>query len=327
MGWLTEYYSKIIKIPWIMRRQMRRRATKISRILRHMAYFIYQKITDEVLKRHEVTKAEKDQIRISKDAKKVETAINELAFDEQIEEALTLKEIKEIEKKILLHEEKHGSTGFEAEFGKKIIQIIDEAHGEDREIYFTFVEPIIKVAENTADHRTLVAVMKGMGPNQINRIATLALRLEIRLASKELVRVRHDKSKIEDALSQWDEEQGNKRTQERQIEILFAEVEIDIKTALQNDILIAKRNFLLALLTLKFIDDNNKDAVDFITNTLMPTTPERLRIAELEEVKKKMAEHMHTLAQGLRRIDAAESYARQLAGVIEKMAYKGARRA
>ena len=71
-GWLTRYWSKLIKLPFFLRRQMRRRERRIVRNLHHIKFRIYDKIPKDVLKEHWVTRALKDEIKVTKEAKKLE---------------------------------------------------------------------------------------------------------------------------------------------------------------------------------------------------------------------------------------------------------------
>ena len=97
----------------------------------------------------------------------------------------------------------------------------------------------------------------------------------------------------------------------------------DAEATLHNDILVAKRDFLLILLTLKYLEDDELNMWNYYHDHLMPQLPEQERIKGIEDLKKHLAENLHVLAQGLRRIDAAENRARQLARVVETKAYKG----
>ena len=315
-GWLTKYFSKLLKSPFVLRWEMRGEGRKTYHILRIMKLKIYDKIPEEVLKEHRVSAAIRDQVIVNKDAEKVQDLEYELGFNEQVEESITLKEVQEIERILLQHEREHGETGFEREFGEKIVKIIGNAHGEDRKVYFTYVEPILKVAEKEDYNKTLMEQIKLIGPEQINFMAALALRLEIRIASQGLKKLRHDKLQIRQALEIWDQAKGDKERQEAHIRNALFEIERDIETDLHNDTLIAKRDFLLTLLTLRYMEDNIVEMEEYYRDHVMPRIPELDRIKEIEEVKKHMVDHMHVLAQGLRRILSAEEDAQKLAEKI-----------
>lgn len=326
LGWLYAYFSKLIKSPFILRYQMRGKGRKIFHVLRHMRFFIYNRIPERVLKKHEVTKALKDQQALEKDAKKAVKAEFDLAFDAQIEEALSLKEVGQIEKVLLQHEELHGPTGYEAEFGRKVAAIIANAHGDDRKVYFTYVEPIMKVAEKSGDHRVLMAQIRTLGPDQLDILAAIALRLEIRTASKELKKLRADKRVINSALSEWDAAKKDKQKAEQHLKTVLKEMEKDLETDLHNDTLIVKRDFLLTLLTLRFINDEEVFDVQYYRDNVMPKIPEQERIRDFEQLKVSLGEHAHVLAQGLRRIMAAEEDAQKKAQQIEALG-RGRRKA
>lgn len=305
-GFLTRWFSKLVKFPLFLRGQMRRRGRKVRRNLKFMKKYIYDKIPDEVLKKHKVTKAQKDQVKVGKKAKKAEAAEFDLGFDDEILQTLTLREIGEIEKAVLAHERQHGSTGYEEQLGTKILEIMAIAEQEDRKDYFTYLEPIIKVAERTGDHKALMEEIRLLGPNQVNLFSSIALRLDIRAAGKGLSRLRADKSIIKGALAQWDAAKGDKRKQSVNLGNAYAQTEIDAQAALHNDALIAKRDFLLALLNLKFIDDDEGMMKDYYEKHVMPYISERDRINDLEKLKQTFAEDMHVLAQGMRRIFSLE---------------------
>ena len=317
LGWLTAFWSKIIKFPFVLRYQMRGKGKKVFHLLRHMRFLIYEKIPQEVLKEHKVTQALKDQQKLGKDAKKVVKAEYDLAFDAQIEEAISLKELQQIENRILEHERLHGPIGYEEEFGRKIATILEKAHGEDKKVYLGYLEPIIKVAERSSDYRTLMGQIRTLGPSQLHALSALALRLEIRTASKELRHIKRDKNKIQDALYTWDRVKNNKQLAELHLKTAMAEIEKDIEAELHNDTLIAKRDFLLTLLTLQYFDENEIEMQNYYHKHLMPQIPETERIKSLEEAKKELADHAHVLAQGLRRILHAEENAKKMAQEIE----------
>ena len=196
------------------------------------------------------------------------------------------------------------------------VKIIGNAHGEDRKVYFTYMEPIIKVAEKPDYNKTLMEQIRLLGSKQTNTLAALALRIEIRIASKGLKKLKRDELKIRQALENWDRAKGNKEMQEAHIRNALFEIERVIETDLHNDTLIAKRDFLLTLLSLKYIEDDEKFMREYYRDNVMPRVPELERIKKLEEVKKHMVEHMHVLAQGLRRILSAEEDAQKLAETI-----------
>lgn len=321
MKWLGRFWSKLIKIPFFLRRQMRRREKKIMRILPHMKSEIYKKIPQEVLIEHRVTQAGKDQVTVGKEAKKVEKAEVDLGFDEEVEETLSLNEIRKIEKILIAHEEAHGATGYEEKFGKNTINILGGAEAEDRKIYFTYIEPIIKVAEKEGNYKALMEQIRLLGPSQTTPFAAIALRLDIRAASKGISKLRHDKAAIDKSLREWDKAKGNKEVQANHIRAALAETEKDVQGVLHSDALIAKRDFLLTLLTLKMIDDDEELMREYYMKHVMPKLPEEERIQDFEELKKKFAEDMHVLAQGMRRILAAEKDAEKLAGEIEAVAH------
>lgn len=319
-GWLTHFWSKLIKLPFFLRGQMRRRERKIVRILHHMKFYIYDKIPREVLKEHRVTKAIKDQLKVNKEAKKLQKAEFQLGFDEEVEETLTLREIKEIEKTLLEHEWRHGPTGYEQDFGKKIAVILNGENTEERKIYFTYLEPIIKVAEKKGDYKALMEEIRLLGTTQTNIFASLAMRLDIRSASKGITRLRKDKKALRKALEKWDKAK-DKQAALVHLENVLKQVEIDTEATLHSDALVAKRDFLLVILTLKYIDDDEESMREYYSEHVMPKIPEEEEITNFEELKKKFAEDMHVLAQGMRRIFATEQEAEKLAQEIEVEAH------
>ena len=320
-GWLTRWWSKLIKIPFFLRIQMRRRERKSVRLLHNMKFFIYDKIPQEVLKEHKVTKALKDQLKVNKEAKELEKAEFDLGFDEEVEETLTLKEIKEIEKVLLQHEEQHGSIGYEEEFGKKVASILSGTQAEDRKIYFTYLEPIIRVAEKKGDYKALMEKIRLLGTNQTNIFAVLAMRLDIRSASKGIPKIRHDKTAIRKALALWDTNKNSKEKAQANLKNALAQAEADIQSTLHSDTLVAKRNFLLAILTLKYIDDDEELMQEYYSKHVMPKLPEEERITDFEKLKEKFAGEMHVLAQGMRRIFAMEQETEKLGQEIEVVAH------
>lgn len=305
-GFLTRWYSKLVKFPWFLRGQMRRRSSKIRHTLGFMKNKIYKEIPDKVLIKHRVTTAMKDQIKVGKKAKKAEAAEYVVGFDNEILETLTLKELQAIENKILAHERQHGPTGYEEQFGTKILEIMAIAEQEDRKDYFRYLEPIIRVAEKSGDHKALMEQIRLLGPSQTNLFSAIAMRLDIRVAGRGVSKLRADKKGIQRALAQWDVAKGDKRKQSLSLGNAFAQAEINAQATLHNDALVAKRDFLLALLTLKYINDDEGMMKQYYERHVMPSVPEHQRITEFEELKHEFAEDMHVLAQGMRRIFSME---------------------
>ena len=305
-GFLTRWFSKLIKIPGFLRIQMRRRGRKTIRALAFMKQYIYDKIPKEVLEQHRVTKAMRNQVKVGKEAKKAEKAEFDLGFYNEILQTLTDKEIKALEERVLAHQRQHGSTGYEEQLGKKLLEITAISRQEDRDDYFKFLEPIIKVAEKKGDVKALMASIRLLGPSQTNLFSAIALRLDIRAAGRGVSKVKADKKAIQRALEQWDAAKGDKSKQTIHLRNAYLQAEINAQTALHNDALVAKRDFLLALLTLKYIDDDEGMMKDYYEKHVMPYVPEHERIEDFEKLKHKFAEDMHVLAQGMRRIFSLE---------------------
>ena len=315
-GWLTRWYSKFIKIPFFLRLQMRRRGRVIVHTLPRMKTLIYEKIPNEVLNEHRVTKAMRDQVTLIKEGKKVEKAETDLGFDEEVEETLSLKEIQEIERILLKHEELHGSIGYEAEFGKQVLSVLVSESEEERQIYFTYLEPIIKLAEKPGDKGTIRELVRLLGSTQTNLFASIALRLDIRASGKGISRLRADKNAIQSALAEWDENK-NKQRAENYLRGALGQTKKDIEATLRGNALVAKRDFLLVILTLKYLNDEEGNMMEYYQDHVMPKLPEDERITDVEKLKKKLAEDMHVLAQGMRRIFAAEKEAQSLAEQVQ----------
>ena len=316
-GWLTSWYEKIIKIPFFLRREMRHRESIIMHTVPYMKTYIYDRIPHEVLIEHRVSLAMKDQMTVDKYAKKAERAESELGFDEEVLETRSLQEITEIEKRLISHERQHReSIGYEAQFGKKILQILEIENAEERKIYFKYLEPIIKVAEKKGDYKTLMEEIRLLGPTQTSTMAAIALRLDIRAAGLGMKRLKTDKKRIEAALYTYDRVKENKELAARHLKAALAETEKDLETELHSDSLILKRDFLLTLLTLKYIDDDETIMERYYHDHVMPKLPEQARITDFEKLKEKFVHDMHVLAQGMRRIFAQEKEAEQLAEMV-----------
>lgn len=322
-NWVTRWYGKFIKMPIVLRPEMNTERRKVFRFLRHMRFYVYQKIPKDVLEEHRVTQALDEQTTAERDAKHVVEEEFKLAFNAQVEETLTLKEIADIETALLIHESEHGSIGYEAQFGKKVLLILAAAQGEDKRVYFTYLEPAIKEAENRGNHKALMAQIKTMGTSQLNTLSAIALRLEIRAASRSLRKIRADKQLIKHSLAEWDKAKQDKKAAEQHLKNALAEAEIDMETDLHNETLITMRDFLLVLLTLQCLNDNADNMMQYYRDNVMPKIPEEEHITDVEKIKEKLAEHAHTLAQGLRRILAAEEHAQKLAQQVEAVAESG----
>ena len=101
----------------------------------------------------------------------------------------------------------------------------------------------------------------------------------------------------------------------------MAQAEADIQSTLHSDTLVAKRDFLLAILTLKYMDDDEELMQEYYSKHVMPKLPEEERITDFEKLKEKFAGEMHVLAQGMRRIFAMEQETEKLGQEIEAVAH------
>ena len=152
----------------------------------------------------------------------------------------------------------------------------------------------------------MIEKIRLLGPSQTNLFSAIALRLDIRAAGRGVSKLRADKKVIQGALAEWDKAKGDKKRQSLHLRNAFIQTEIDAQAALHNDALVAKRDFLLALLTLKYINDDEAFMTDYYNKHVMPKIPESDRITDFEELKHKFVEDMRVLAQGMRRIFALE---------------------
>ena len=310
-GFLTRWYGKLIKAPFVLRRQMRNRDRVIVKSLRLFKNKMSE-IESLIREKHRVTRAGKQQLKLVKGAKTLEKSETDLGFYEEVEETLTLDEIIEIFGIILTHEEKQGATGYERQFAEGLLKFFEVEESQERSTYFTYLEPIIKAAERKGNHQAIMELIKSLGTTQTNLFAVLAMRLDIRTASKGISRLRTDKKALPNALAQWDKA-INKRSAEPAVKYAFENISQEIQATLHSDALIAKRDFLLVILTLKYLHDEESEMGAFVREHLMPRLMEEENLNELEEVEKKFAEDMHMLSQGMRRIFALEHKAEELA--------------
>jgi|GEM_PF-5552484 len=319
-NWVTAWFSKIWKGPWIVRQEMRHEERKIFHILRHMRFLIYEKIPKEVRVNHQVSKGLMDQKAAGKDAQRSVKEEEKLAFNAEVIETLSLKEIEQAQKAELQHIELHGPIGVEAEQARKSQEILASIHDKERKTYLKWLEPIIKEAEGGVDLNALMAQVRRLGPNQLQILSAVALRFEIRAAGRGVSKLRVDKKLMQKALAEWDSAKHDKEKAEEHLKVVLVQMNIDMENALTNDGQVIQRDFLLALLTLRFINDDELFMTQYYKDNVMPKIPEELRIKELQEVKNHLADYMHTLAQGMRRILAQEERAEKMAKQIEAVA-------
>jgi hypothetical protein len=285
-----------------------------------MRFLIYEKIPKEVRVNHQVSKGLMDQKAAGKDAQRSVKEEEKLAFNAEVIETLSLKEIEQAQKAELQHIELHGPIGVEAEQARKSQEILASIHDKERKTYLKWLEPIIKEAEGGVDLNALMAQVRRLGPNQLQILSAVALRFEIRAAGRGVSKLRVDKKLMQKALAEWDSAKHDKEKAEEHLKVVLVQMNIDMENALTNDGQVIQRDFLLALLTLRFINDDELFMTQYYKDNVMPKIPEELRIKELQEVKNHLADYMHTLAQGMRRILAQEERAEKMAKQIEAVA-------
>lgn len=319
-NWVTAWFSKLVKWPFVVRQEMRHEERRIFHILRHMRFLIYKKIPRKVRVTHEVSSALMDQKKLEQDAETVVKKEADLAFNAEVIETLTLEQIEQAQKAELQHIEIHGPIGVEAEQARKSQEILASVHDKQRTVYLKWLEPIIKEAEDKGDNKALMAQIRRLGPDQLDVLAAVALRFEIRAGSRGVSKLKVDKKRMQSALAEWDSKKHDKAKAEEHMKVVLTQMNIDMENALTNDGHIIQRDFLLALLTLRFINENELFMTKYYTDNVMPKIPEQLRIKNMEEVKVHLADSMHMLAQGMRRILAHEERAERLAKQIEAIA-------
>lgn len=318
-GFWTEWFSWIIKAPWYVRRKLRRKARVIEHVMPLMKNFIYGKIPKEVLKDHDIRAAEKDQVTLEKKGKKVEHAESGLGFGVEMEEVLSLRKIQEVLRMMIDFVKRHGPLAHVIKFAEHVLRLLGIARKETRGIYFQYLEPIIKVAEKTGDHKALMEKIRLMGAEQTTLMAAIALRLDIRASGKGLSKLKQDEKQLQVFLQAWEGHAKQRPEFEKRIEFALLNIEKDI-SVLHSDALVEKRDFLLTLLTLKYLDDAESQAQKYVEEVVMPKIPEALFIKGIEDLKKRLAEDMHELAQGMRIILATEKHAETLATELEAVA-------
>lgn len=240
-----------------------------------------------------------------------------------MEEVLSLRKIEEILKIMINFVRKYGSLGYAVKFAEHVLGILGMSRKETRDIYFKYLEPILKVAEKRGDHKALMEEIRLLGADQTNLMASIALRLDIRASGIGLSKMKHDEKELQGFLHAWEKHAKQRPEFERQIEAELVGIEKDIGV-LHSDALVEKRDFLLSLVTLKYLDDAESQAQEYVLEVVMPKIPEALFIKSIENLKTRLAEDMHELAQGMRIILATEKHAETLATELEAVAKSAA---
>lgn len=318
-GFLTRLWSTIFKWAPILRRKIRHKARIVEHLLPHIRLLIYERIPQEVLKDHNVSRADRDQLTAVKEADKVERAESDVGFNVEVEEVLSLDRVRDILRMMLEHAERNGPTGHEIKFANHVLERLGISRAESREIYFKFLEPILRVAELKGDHKALMEVIRLLGNDQTNIFSAIALRLDIRASGLGLSKLGRDKKELQVILTQYSKKAGQTGAIEQELTAILARIEKDVDV-LHSDALVEKRDFLLTILLLKYINYLESTARQFSIDVLMPKIPEQKRIEDIEELKKRLSEDMHVLAQGMRRILAAEQDIEKLAKQLEAVA-------
>ncbi|MBU1005342.1 MAG: hypothetical protein KKC54_04655 [Nanoarchaeota archaeon] len=322
-GWLTRKFSTILKGPYWLYWKERSEGRNAVILLIHLRRFVLENIPKDVEQRHNIDKALKEQDRVEEDAKKIVDKGFRLGFNVELNQEIALGIIRKIEKAFeTARARNHGKLDaklarIEAEFQQGLLKVLGEGEKEDREIYFKYLEPAIKIAEKSGDHKTLMADVAQLFKTKedISRLAVMAFRWEARGVRKSVVSLEKDERKIEGLLSKAGSKKININKLAANLREAVKIITVHLRNEFRTSFVMWKRDFILTLVMLRLMDLEEAKMEDFVKRHLMPRAPELKNISDIESIKKRLAEDLHVLAQGFRRLIGEE---RELEGIANQ---------
>lgn len=316
-GWLTQWVSTIFKGPYFLYLKERWEGRKIVGLIIHLRRYVLKKIPEEVRKEHDIDKVLEDQDKVEKQAKKIDKKGFRLGFHVEIDEEKALKIIDKIERvwiRARFKAMKSKNVAFnnalnriEEEFQNELMKVLYEGEREEREIYWKYLEPIIRVAEKSGDHATIMQKVALLFKKEdVSRLASIAFRWEARGERKAVVNLKKDEREIEKLLAELDKKDVNPGRIAKNLRVCVKMVTEHAKNEFRNTYLLWKRDFLLNLVMLRLLDIDEREMMQFIRENIMPKAPEIKNIQDVEEIKNSLAKNAHVLAQGFRRLMGEE---------------------
>lgn len=327
MGYYTEYFSTLLKSNWALSIKQRWDSKRVVRYSNKADILIYKKLPEEIEVQHRVTSALKDHDKAVEAIDYVVKYGLQLAFNSSYEDEVVLRTIKHlIENWEKIHEIidkmrrnrnlftdptiRQVEPEMENLSKKFVLMIIRQAAKAEKEERGEMqdVMNLINEAHKT-NHEQLLTRAKSTfsSLSSQTRLASLALRWDIRHEKKLIIDLERLSVKLEEQKKRFDRILKNVNATQHELPKILGQFkqiieasEKDIEGAFLYSYKIKKRDFRLMLAIMVNAEVLKKMDLRYIRMHFLPELPTYQRIKDIDNVEQKLAQKLHIVAQALR---------------------------
>jgi len=317
-GYLRQKWWIVFKGPWMLYFKESHGGKKSVRAIILLRSLVTKIIPNAVVQEHNISKALHAQKRAGKLAEQADQKSYMLAFNVELELEQVFKLLEKLEdawskisRKLKKGNIRDGAMIAELDehFQAELIKLLKQEDSEEKEIYWKYLEPVIKTAENKSDSKAMMAKVAQMFKTKedISRFAAIAFKWGARAERKGFVGLSKDLRGVQGIVNRLGKKNANVKGLANSLREMDKKIIGNVKKEFKSTYLLLKRDMLMDLVLLGILNKSNKWARQFIQQHLMPKAPELENMSELNKVRESIKTHGHILAQGLRRLIAQES--------------------
>ena len=306
MGFWTVYFSTLLKGLRITALTERIEVRRVINNIRKADHFLYKSLWDDVAKEHRVTRALKEEEKLTRELKKSADNAYSLVFNLSTEDMTLLKTVEDILKELETFSRSAGSNTqlkkVEREFALTMFQALKKAEAEEREEYKQ-VETIIDEAEEENRNKFMANIrLAFQEEKQQTILAKFAARAEIRTAKYDILKLQQIPVKIRDLKLRLTK-RGKNEGIEKVIGELYdtiQEIKKYCNEAFKEMFYLKKRVSLLTLKILLDLNNLRNYNEQWVDKHFMPQEPIEEKNKEIEKIENEISKHFHTIAQAFR---------------------------
>ena len=323
-GYLSQKWWIVLKGPWMLYFKEAHEGKKSVQAIILLRSLVAEKIPKAVIQEHNISKALREQKAAGKLADKADQKSYMLAFNVELELEQVFKILEKLEDawsriSVKLKKGDIRDGGMIAEldehFQAELIQLLKQEDKEDKEIYWQYLEPVIKTAESKSDSKAMMAKIAQMFKTKedISRFAAIAFKWGARAGRKGFIGLSKDLRGVQGIVNRLGKKNANVQGLARSLKEMDKKIIGHVKKEFKSTYLLLKRDLLMDLVLLGLLNKDNQEMWQFVQQHLMPKAPELENMNELRKVRESIKAHGHIIAQGLRRLIAQESNIRNRA--------------
>ena len=311
MGYVEKKLTTVLKGPLSISLKQRFEARRyVNGIIRMRR--ILDAISEEVRQKHNIAKALKLQDRVEELARRIIENGFLLGFNGEMGMEKALAKIRAIigdwEKADREGKLSRELKAQDADFQRKIWGDVVKGEKQQRELYFRLLEVMIRLGESRGDNSNMMASVALLFKQKegVSRFAKFAFRGEARGERRGIVGLGKDESEIKGYLESLGHKKVDAKKVLRNLAMWDGRAIANEEEEFKESYLLWKRDFMLNLILLHLLQEHVVMMRQFISERLMPMAAEEKNIKDIQEIRGKLAQNGHILAQGFRIIIAQE---------------------